>query len=81
MITRRSIVTLALSRYTRVYSFSSMMQKYMDDGIFWYNLAVRESFCLRKLMKHYGSLKAIKGLEVPVDLESFLKYKIDQIHH
>jgi hypothetical protein len=54
-----------------------MMQKYMDEGTFWYNLAVQESFCLRKLMKHCGSLKAIKGLEVPDDLESFLKYKID----
>ena len=58
-----------------------MMQKYMDDGTFWYDLAVRESFCLRKLMKHCESLKAMKGLEAPDDLESFLKYKIDQIHH
>jgi hypothetical protein len=81
MITRRSIVTLALSRYTRVHSFSSMMQTYMDDGTFWYNLALLESFCLRKLMKYCGSLKAVKGLEAPDDLESFLKYKIDQIHH
>jgi len=73
MITRRSIVTLALSRYTRVHSFSSIMQKYMDDGTFWYNLAVRESFCLRKLKKHCGSLKAMKGLEAPDDLESFFE--------
>ena len=47
----------------------------------WYNLAVQESFCLRKLIKHCGSLKAMKDLEAPGDLESVLRYKIDQIHH
>ena len=53
----------------------------MDDGTFWYNLAVWESFCLTHLMKHCGSLKVMKGLEPPSDLESLLKYKMDQVRH
>jgi len=53
------------------------MQTYIDDGTFWYNLALLKSFYLRKLIKYYGSLKAIKDLEALNDLKSFLKYKID----
>jgi len=60
------------------HSFSCLMKGYMDDGTFWYNLAVRESFCLPQLMKHCWALKAMQGLEPPSELDSFLNYKMDQ---
>jgi len=61
------------------HSFSCLMQRYMEDGTFWYNLAVRESFCLPQLMKHCWALKAMQGLEPPSELDSFLNYKMDQL--
>jgi hypothetical protein len=61
------------------HSFSCLMQRYMDDGTFWYNLAIRESFCLPQLMKHCWALKAMQGLEPPSELDSFLSYKMDQL--
>jgi hypothetical protein len=45
------------------HSFSCLMRQYMDDGAFWYNLAVRESFALPPLIKHCSTLKAMQSLE------------------
>lgn len=43
----------------RDHSFSYLMQRYMDDGTFWYNLAVRKSLYLSQLMKHCWAVNAM----------------------
>ncbi|KAF2691827.1 hypothetical protein K458DRAFT_381672 [Lentithecium fluviatile CBS 122367] len=65
-------------RHGLKHTLFSLMRKFRQDGIFWYNLAIRESFPLAGVMRHCLDTKPFQNLQSPDDLEEFSRCKMNQ---
>lgn len=56
---------------------STAMRKFRDDGTFWFNIAVREPFPLKRIMQQCWKLGAIRQVCPPEDVDEFARKSME----